>query len=43
MNNIVNFNQTVWQGVTFVNQVLNEAYNYEVLDIRFLFCMNLHL
>ena len=40
MNKINNFNQSVLQGVAFVNWVLNEAYKYEIIDLRFLSCMS---
>ena len=28
------------QEARFVNRVLNETYNYDIMDIRFFFCMN---
>ena len=40
VNKINIFNQWVLQGIAFVNWVLNETYKYEIVDMRFLSCMN---
>ena len=34
VNKINNFNQWVLQVVAFVNWVFNEAYKYDIVDIR---------
>ena len=34
------FNHCVWQGVSFVNWVFEETYNYDIMNMRFFPCMN---